>query len=70
MIGGVPAFRALGDTHACPLATPNPHGSGVVAMGSRSVLVGGLPLARLGDNVVEAGGANAIMAGCMTVLVG
>jgi uncharacterized Zn-binding protein involved in type VI secretion len=39
-------------------------------MGSATVLVGGLPAARMGDVIVEAGGPNAIVAGLTTVLIG
>jgi uncharacterized Zn-binding protein involved in type VI secretion len=42
----------------------------VVAKGSLTVLIGGLPAARMGDTIVEAGGPNAIAAGEPTVLIG
>lgn len=71
LIGGLPAWRALQDTHTCPLATPQPHGAGVVTPGSTSVIIDGAPAARQGDSVVEAaGGPNAIVAGCPTVIIG
>ena len=70
LIGGMPAWRALIDVHTCPLATPNPHGGGVVPAGSTSVLIDGAPAARLGDTITEAGGPNAIVAGCPTVTIG
>lgn len=70
LIGGMPAWRALGDTHACPLVTGVvPHVGGVVAVGSLTVLIEGLPAARMGDMVVEAGPPNAIAVGCPTVLI-
>ena len=47
-----------------------PHVGGVVAVGSLTVLIDGLPAARQGDQVVEAGGPNPIAAGCPTVLIG
>jgi uncharacterized Zn-binding protein involved in type VI secretion len=43
---------------------------GVVAVGSVTVFIGGLPAARQGDLVVEAGAPNAIAAGAPTVLIG
>ena len=39
-------------------------------MGSTSVLIGGLPAARQGDQVVEIGPPNVIAAGEPTVLIG
>lgn len=71
LIGGKPAWRAGSDTHVCPLSDgPKPHVGGVVAMGSTSVMIGGLPAARMGDQVVEAGAPNAIAVGEPTVLIG
>ncbi|OJF14197.1 PAAR domain-containing protein [Couchioplanes caeruleus] len=71
LIGGRPAWRAGFDFHTCPLADgPKPHVGGVVAVGSTSVLIGGLPAARQGDQVVEIGPPNAIAMGEPTVLVG
>ncbi len=70
LIGGMPAWRALSDFHTCPLFTGTvPHVGGVVAVGSLTVLIEGLPAARMGDLVVEAGPPNAIAAGCPTVLI-
>jgi uncharacterized Zn-binding protein involved in type VI secretion len=57
------------DTHVCPLATLQPHGTGVVAAGSTTVLINGAPAARLGDTVVESGPPNTIVGGSTTVLV-
>lgn len=71
LVAGQPAWRAGSDTHACPLSDgPKPHVGGVVAAGSATVLIGGLPAARVGDQVVEAGAPNAIAAGAATVLIG
>jgi uncharacterized Zn-binding protein involved in type VI secretion len=59
------------DVHTCPLFDgPKPHVGGAVAIGSTSVLVGGLPAARQGDQVVEVGPPNAIAVGEPTVLIG
>jgi uncharacterized Zn-binding protein involved in type VI secretion len=47
------------------------HGPGLVTVGSGSVSVNNLPLARQGDVVMEAaGGANPIAMGCALVSVG
>lgn len=71
LIGGMPAWRAGSDTHACPLSDgPKPHVGGVVAMGSATVLICGLPAARQGDQVLEASAPNAIAVGAPTVLIG
>jgi len=71
LIGNKPAWRATADFHACPLVDGlKPHVGGVVAIGSTSVLINGLPAARQGDQVVEAGAPNAIVLGEPTVLIG
>jgi len=71
LIGGQPAWRALSDTHACPLVDGvKPHVGGVVSVGSFTVQIGGLFAARQGDLVVEAGAPNAIAQGLPTVLIG
>lgn len=71
LIGGLPAWRAGGDIHVCPLFNgPAPHVGGSVALGSLTVLIGGLPAARQGDTIVEAGGPNPIVNGEPTVLIG
>jgi uncharacterized Zn-binding protein involved in type VI secretion len=71
LIGGMPAWRALVDVHACPVSTPNPHVGGPVMVGSPTVLIGGAPAARMGDVVVEsAGPPNTVLGGCPTVVIG
>jgi uncharacterized Zn-binding protein involved in type VI secretion len=55
----------------CPLVDGlKPHVGGVVAVGSITVMIGGMPAARQGDMVVEAGAPNAIALGAPTVLIG
>ena len=71
LIGGMPAWRATADFHACPLVTETvPHVGGVVAVGSVTVLINNLPAARQGDIIVESGPPNTIAMGCPTVLIG
>ena len=71
LIGGKPAWRATSDTHTCPLSDgPKPHGCGVVAIGSFTVLINSLPAARQGDQVIEVGPPNPIAMGEPTVLIG
>jgi uncharacterized Zn-binding protein involved in type VI secretion len=71
LIGGLSAWRALADTHVCPLANgPQPHVGGFVAVGSKTVLINNLPAVRQGDQIVEAGGPNPITSGLPTVQIG
>ena len=71
LIASMPAWRVGADTHVCPLFNgPQPHVGGMVASGSTSVMIGGLPAARMGDQVIEAGGPNPIVQGATTVLIG
>lgn len=71
LIGGQPAWRASMDFHTCPLLSGTvPHVGGVVAMGSTSVLINGVPAARQGDTIVESGPPNTIASGCPTVQIG
>ena len=47
------------------------HAGGIVATGSRTVLVEGRPAARAGDVIVEAAGPpNTVVVGAVTVLIG
>ncbi len=71
LIGGMPAWRAGADFHACPLSSgPVPHVGGTVSPGSTSVLINDVPAARQGDTIVENGPPNTIVAGCSTVIIG
>jgi uncharacterized Zn-binding protein involved in type VI secretion len=70
-IGGMPAWRAAADFHTCPLVTALvPHVGGVVAIGSVTVMINGLPAARQGDMIVESAPPNTIAVGCPTALIG
>lgn len=70
LIEGSPAWRVT-DFHSCPLATgPVPHVGGAVTMGSTSVLINGIPAARMGDTIVESGPPNTIVTGSQSVLIG
>ncbi|WP_257670736.1 PAAR domain-containing protein [Parapedobacter tibetensis] len=61
----------ISDTHTCPAATPNPHVGGVILpAGCPTVLIGGLPAARLGDLCACPGPPNAIVKGSATVMIG
>ena len=68
---GQPAAR-LTDLHTCPMVTGVvPHvGGPISAPGAPTVLIGGLPAARLGDVAVCVGPPDSIVAGSPTVLIG
>lgn len=72
LIGGMAAWRATADFHACPLMNPGPapHVGGTVVMGSATVLINNLPAARQGDMIGESGPPNSIVMGCPTVTIG
>jgi uncharacterized Zn-binding protein involved in type VI secretion len=71
LIGGMPAWRAGSDFHACPLSDgPKPHVGGMVAVGSATVFINGMPAARQGDQIIEAGPPDPIAVGAATVLIG
>jgi len=76
MIGGMPAWRATIDQHACPaVSVSGADGVGSVLMGSPTVMINNMMACRLGDIVVEKPGlalgpANPIVMGCPTVVIG
>ena len=56
--------------HTCPAyCGDTPHVGGPVAAGSANVLIGGLPAARLGDNLVCNGPPDTIVEGSATVFI-
>ena len=74
LIGGQPAAQ-MNAMHTCPMQTPGtppiPHVGGQIIATGVSVLVGGQPIAVVGDTAICSGGPPAtIIAGCPTVLVG
>src|SRR5579859_2186084 len=76
MIGNQPAWRAIVDQHACPMANVSgPDGLGNVLMGSPTVLINNQMACRMNDIVVEKPGLamgpmNPIAVGCPTVIIG
>jgi uncharacterized Zn-binding protein involved in type VI secretion len=68
---GKPAAR-LTDMHVCPMLTVLvPHvGGPIVGPGCPTVLIGGLPAARVGDMVTCVGPPDSIVLGSFTVLIG
>lgn len=65
-----PAAR-LTDLHVCPMITGVvPHvGGPILAPGAPTVLIGGLPAARIGDTAVCVGPPDSIVSGAPTVLI-
>jgi uncharacterized Zn-binding protein involved in type VI secretion len=76
LIGGLPAWRAIIDQHACPaVSISGADGVGMVVMGSPTVLINNMMACRLGDIVVEIPGlalgpADPIIMGEPTVIIG
>lgn len=76
LIGGLPAWRALMDQHACPaVSVSGADGVGMVMLGSPTVLINGMMACRMGDIVTEIPGlalgpVDPILMGCPTVQIG
>ena len=71
----MPLAARSGDMHVCPMVTPAtppiPHvGGPVMPPGCMTVLIGGMPAARLGDMCVCTGPPDSIVKGSATVLIG
>jgi uncharacterized Zn-binding protein involved in type VI secretion len=59
------------DMHVCPLVTGVvPHVGGPVAIGCPTVLIGGIPAARVGDMVTCAGPPDVLAMGSTSVFIG
>ena len=70
----MPPAARLTDMHTCPMQTPGlppiPHvGGPIVGPGAPTVLIGGLPAARVGDTAVCVGPPDTIVKGSATVLI-
>ncbi|MCX6218223.1 PAAR domain-containing protein [Spirosoma sp.] len=68
----MPPAARLTDMHTCPMTTgPVPHvGGPIVGPGCPTVMIGGLPAARVGDSLVCVGPPDTIVKGSATVLIG
>lgn len=67
-----PATRIL-DMHTCPMVNPGPvpHvGGPILPPGAPTVLIAGMPAAKVGDMAVCAGPPDTIVAGSGTVFIG
>ena len=74
----MPAAARITDMHTCPMVTagvhdanaPIPHvGGPVLGPGAPTVLIGGLPAARVSDSAMCVGPPDVIIAGSATVLI-
>lgn len=68
---GNPAAR-ITDMHVCPMTTgPVPHvGGPILPPGEPTVLIGGMPAAKVGDMATCTGPPDSIVMGSNTVLIG
>ncbi len=69
----MPPAARITDMHTCPMVNPGPvpHvGGPILPPGSPSVLIGGMPAARVGDMAVCTGPPDTIIRGSGTVLIG
>ena len=68
---GAPAAR-INDMHVCPMVTGTvPHvGGPILPPGEATVLIGGMPAAKVGDMLTCTGPPDTIAMGSSTVLIG
>ncbi len=71
----MPPAARLTDFHECPMVTPGvppiPHvGGPVIGPGCPTVLIAGLPAARVGDSLTCVGPPDVIVKGSSTVMIG
>ncbi|RMA58868.1 PAAR domain-containing protein [Ulvibacter antarcticus] len=67
----MPAAARINDMHVCPLVTGTvPHvGGPILPPGEPTVLIGGLPAAKVGDMAVCTGPPDSIITGSASVLI-
>jgi uncharacterized Zn-binding protein involved in type VI secretion len=70
----MPPAARISDMHVCPMATPGtppiPHVGGPVMTGLPTVLIGGVPAARVTDTAICVGPPDAVAKGSLTVMIG
>ncbi len=71
----MPPAARLTDMHTCPMQTPGtppiPHvGGPIIGPGEPTVLIAGMPAAKVGDNLICVGPPDTIVAGSATVMIG
>lgn len=61
----------IGDMHTCPMVNPGPvpHVGGPISLGAPTVMIGGMPAARVGDMCVCVGPPDTIAMGSGTVFI-
>ncbi len=69
----MPPATRIGDMHTCPMATPGtppiPHVGGPVTLGAKTVMIGMMPAARMGDMCTCVGPPDTIAKGSPTVMI-
>ena len=67
----MPLAARIGDTHTCPMVNPGPvpHVGGPISLGAPTVMIGGMPAARVGDMCVCVGPPDTIVMGSGTVFI-
>ena len=68
----MPPAARVSDMHTCPLSDgPKPHvGGPILPPGAPTVLIGGLPAARVGDMATCVGPPDSIVVGSSKVMIG
>jgi uncharacterized Zn-binding protein involved in type VI secretion len=71
----MPPAARLTDFHECPMVEPSippiPHvGGPIIGPGEPTVLIGGLPAAKVGDLLVCVGPPDSVVKGSSTVIIG
>lgn len=68
----MPPSARISDFHICPRTHPGPrpHVGGPIAGGASTVLIAGMPAARLGDRAVCSGASDRIAKGSSSVIIG
>ena len=68
----MPPAARIGDMHTCPMVDPGPkpHVGGPITVGAPTVLIGGMPAARVSDMATCVGPPDTITKGSATVLIG
>lgn len=67
----MPAAARVGDMHTCPMVTGTvPHvGGPVLPPGASTVMIGGMPAAKVGDMLTCSGPPDSIIAGSSSVMI-
>lgn len=66
----MPPAARIGDMHTCPAVTGTvPHVGGPIVVGAPTVIVAGMPQARIGDMMVCIGPPDSVASGSGTVIV-